>query len=177
MPTLNTTRRSSGQAAVEFIVCLILLLIVVIGMIHVATMGRASIYIHAAIRGRAGAEAMGGLTLGETPRNISDWEPGPDGIRYTADDRPVARNAGGIADALTERSAKHPDDWSRVDPDSLLSVSAIRLNNAETRLLSLVRGEDTIRIEIPSFIRQFIYDKGSVTVKEEVWMPLMGGLY
>ena len=166
---------AGGQAAVEFIVCLILFLLVITGIIHVANMGRASLYLHAAIRGRAGEEAMKSEGLGVSQRNISDWEPGPDGIRYTADDRPVHRGVGSLASALTEYSVRTTEDWSSVR-DSLLPVSAVCLNDSAP-LLSFAHGEDTIRVELSSVIRQLIYDKNDVAIREEVWMPVMGGLY
>jgi hypothetical protein len=33
------------------------------------------------------------------------------------------------------------------------------------------------RVPVDPFIRDFIYNKENVAVKEEIWMPLMGGLY
>jgi hypothetical protein len=178
MPTFTMRRSSSGQAAIEFIVCIILLLLIITGMIHVATMGRASIYIHAAIRGRAGERAMGGL-VGSSPRNISDWNPGADGVRYTADDVPAHGGAANIASDLTGYSVATPDDWSAVRRvhESLRPASAVRLHDTDMPFLRFAHGEDTIKIEISSVIRQLVYDKETVTVKEEVWMPMMGGLY
>jgi len=32
-------------------------------------------------------------------------------------------------------------------------------------------------VPVDPVLRQLVYDKDEVAIKEEVWMPLMGGLY
>jgi hypothetical protein len=144
-------------------------------MIHVANMGRASLLLHARLRGDAGEEAMRDGALWVSPPHISDWKPGTDGARYTADDRPV-HAASGIENTLTEYSARLPDDWTYVTDESLLPVSMIRLHKGSS-LLGFVHAEDTIRVALSRVIQQLAYGKEEVVIKEEVWLPLMGGLY
>lgn len=173
---MGLTSGRAGQAAIELITSLLLLLLVVAGMIHVANMGKASLYLHAALRGRAGERAMDEMFVGRTPRYISDWRAGADRVRYTADDTPVYGGALGVAYALTEASARTADDWSHVTPDTLLPVSAARLHQADIGLLSFSHAEETIYVELSSIIRQLIYDRPEVAIKESVWLPQMGGL-
>jgi hypothetical protein len=44
-------------------------------------------------------------------------------------------------------------------------------------LMGAVYESKTDRVEVDPFIRNFVYNKETVSVKEEIWMPLMGGLY
>jgi very-short-patch-repair endonuclease len=166
----------AGQAVIEFIVGLLLLLIVITGMIHVANMGRASLALHAILRGEAGKEAMNDGMIGTSPPHISDWSAGADKIRYTVDDTAEHSSALGISQALTEYSVQTPGDWTYV-ADSRLPASAIQLNNASMQLLSFAHEEGTVFVDLSSVIRQLIYNKEKVVIKEEVWMPIMGGLY
>jgi hypothetical protein len=43
--------------------------------------------------------------------------------------------------------------------------------------MGAVHQSQTDRVEVDPFIRNFAYNKEEVAVKEEIWMPLMGGLY
>jgi hypothetical protein len=43
--------------------------------------------------------------------------------------------------------------------------------------MGCVYESQTDRVEVDSFIRNFAYNKESVAVKEEIWVPLMGDLF
>lgn len=177
--TLARSNRS-GQASVEFVVGILLMLIVLTGIIHVSRMARTSLFLHAVLRGMAGKDAMGD-TSSVTPAYISDWEAGDDGVRYTADDRPVRNSTmlPATLDLLTRYSVEEPDDWNTIAADTRLPVSMFSLH--ATPLLATTVGfthtEETLHVPVDTVIRQLIYDKDKVSIKEEVWMPLMGGLY
>ena len=40
-----------------------------------------------------------------------------------------------------------------------------------------VEGDETVDVEVPSFLRENVYGKDSVKIHERVWMPLLGGLF
>lgn len=172
--------RQSGQAAVEFVVGLLLMLIVLAGIIHVCRMGRTSLFLHAVLRGDAGKEAMSQIAA-SSPAYIADWQEGADGIRYTADDQPV-RNAAMLPatlDLLTRDSVKNADDWSLIADDTRLPVSMFSLYATPimATTVGFVHSKETLHVPVDFVIRQLVYDKDEVAIQEEVWMPLMGGLY
>jgi hypothetical protein len=43
--------------------------------------------------------------------------------------------------------------------------------------LGFVHEEETLHVPVDPVIRRLVYGKDEVAIKEEVWMPLMGGLY
>lgn len=171
----------SGQAAIEFAASLLLVLLVLTGIIHMARLARTSLFLHAVLRSDAGERAMRDTTLAIAPSHISDWENGPDGIAYTADDQPVRRGTvvPGTLRMLSGYSVRSPDDWTHVAADSRLPVSMIRLhespNSATT--VGFAHADETLHVPVDRVIRQLVYDKDEVAIREEVWMPLMGGLY
>jgi len=171
----------SGQAAVEFIASLLLVLLVLTGIIHVARLARTSLFLHAVLRGDAGQRAMRESSLGSAPTHISDWKPGADDIRHTADDQPVHNGlvVPGTVGMLAGFSVRSASDWSFVSQDSRLPVSMIRLhespNSATT--VGFTHSEETLHVPVDRVLRELVYDKDEVSIKEEVWMPLMGGLY
>jgi len=169
-----------GQAAIEFCAALLLFLIVVSGMIHISRMARTSLFLQSVLRGDAGERAMLAGTLADAPAYISDWDAGADGERYTADDRPI-RNAALLPSTLSaigDYSVRNPGDWVFVAPDSRLPVSMIRLQESPSMAATLgfTSSEETLRVPVEKVIRQLVYDKDAVSIREEVWMPLMGGL-
>ncbi|MDD4101617.1 MAG: hypothetical protein PHU80_03180 [Kiritimatiellae bacterium] len=170
-----------GQAAIEFCAALLLFLIVTTGLLHISRLARTSLFLHAVLRGDAGERAMREGTLAEAPAYIADWNAGADGVRYTADDRPV-RNAAllpATLSAITAYSAHNPGDWSHVASDSRLPVSMIRLQDSPgmAAALGFTHASETLLVPVDPVIRQLVYDKDEVAIREEVWMPLMGGLY
>lgn len=178
--TLQKHRPRAGQASVEFAVGLLLMLIVLTGIIHVSRMGRTSLFLHAVLRGEAGKDAMSALSS-SSPAYISDWQEGSDGIRFTADDQPL-RNGTMLPSTLgllTQYSVENPDDWRYVAADTRLPVSMFSLYSSPimATAVGFVHAEETLHVPVDTVIRQLIYNKDVVTIKEEVWMPLMGGLY
>jgi len=179
--TKCTRRSAAGQAAVEFIASLLLVLLVLTGIIHVARLARTSLFLHAVLRGDTGRRAMRGGVLARAPTHISDWSPGADDIRHTADDQPV-RNGLAVLNAaqtLTDLSVRSDSDWTFVAQDSRLPLSMIRLRDSpnSATIVGFVHGEETLHVPVDHVLRELVYDKDDVAIKEEVWMPLMGGLY
>jgi len=171
----------SGQAAIEFVACLLLLLLVIAGTIHVNRMARTSLFLHSVLRGLSGKEAMESGSASVAPTYISDWQAGTDGDRYTADDTAVRNGAAlpSILGTLTRLSVKEESDWSAVVDKSVLPVSMATLQHSPvaSTVLGFVHREETLHVPVGTVIRQLVYDKDKVAIKEEVWMPLMGGLY
>lgn len=178
-PPLNNPR--SGQAAIEFVAGLLLLLIVLTGLIHVNRMARTSLFLHAVLRGNAGERAMESGALSIAPPYISDWSTGADGIPYTADDQPIRNTVmlSSTVNMFLDYSVKNSGDWSYVAPDTHLPVSMIRLSSspAAGALLGFTHAEEDLHVPVDTVIRQLVYGKDEVTIRESVWMPLMGGLY
>lgn len=173
--------RRAGQAAIEFIASLLLLLIIIAGLIHVNRMARTSLFLHSVLRGNAGEQAMQNTLASEAPEYISDWQPGEDGERYTADDQPVSSGARmpAILNTLTGYSVKDPDDWAYVTDASRLPVSMVTIQQSPVMATALgfSHEEETLYVPVDPVIRQLVYGKDEVAIKESVWMPLMGGLY
>lgn len=171
----------SGQASVELIAGIVLFLILVTGLIHVNRMARTSLFLHSVIRGMAGEQAMEDAAVSSAPKSISDWQAGTDGDRYTADDQPVINGVAqsSILNTLVDNSVKNQTDWDTVADKSKLSLSMISLHASPNLVTAVgfVHVEETLYVPVDSVIRQLVYDKDEVAIKEEVWMPLMGGLY
>ena len=179
-PSAHASHSRSGQAAIELAAGLLLLLIILTGLIHVNRMARTSLFLLSVLRGEAGEQAMADTAASVAPLYISDWEPGADKVRYTADDQPVRNGAvlPATLSTLTGYSVKNAVDWGYA-AGSRLPTSMVQLNSSPlmATTLGFIHREETLHVPVDPVIRQLIYGKDEVAIKEEVWMPLMGGLY
>lgn len=169
-----------GQAMIEFAAGLLVLLLIIIGFVHVSSMSLASLGIHGEIRAEAGLAAMQS-GMATTPEAISDWKSGTDEVRFTADDE-MERNQPASATVISQvvnHSVKRPQDWDVVVEKSLLPFSMVQLQQSPNLivLMGALHEQRIQRVPVDPFIRDFIYNKEDVAVKEEIWMPLMGDLY
>jgi len=174
------TPTENGQAMIEFAAGLLVLMLLIISFIHVSKLSLSSLGIHGEIRADAGMEAMQS-TLAVSPEAISDWESGKDETRFTADDERQKNQpaAASIIGAVVSHSAQAEADWQHVSEMSVLPFSMVTLEQSPnlTTLMGAVHQSKTDRVNVDAFIRHFVYNKETVAIKEEIWMPLMGGLY
>jgi len=181
MNAINKRMNMRGQASIELAVALVLLLIILTGIIHVGKMARTSLFLQSVLRGKAGLEAMNPGAISMTAEYVSDWDEGPDGIRYTADDQPAKNNMNlsMTFSSLCQHSVESPDDWQYISERTQLPVSMIKMNNSGmiATAIELTHQKEKLYVPVESVIRQLVYDKDDVAIEEEVWMPLMGGLY
>jgi hypothetical protein len=174
------TSRKSGQAMIEFAAGLLILLLIVIGFVHVSSLSLASLGIHGEIRAEAGLAAMQS-PMTDTPDAVSDWASGTDQVRFTADDEAQMNQpaAAAVIGQVVSHSVQQESDWDHVVDKSILPFSMIQLQQSPNLviLMGATHEEQIVRVPVDPFIRDFIYNKEDVAVKEEIWMPLMGGLY
>ena len=170
----------NGQAMIEFAAGLLVLLLLIIGFIHVSKLALSSLGIHGEIRAEAGMTAMQS-SLAVSPEAIADWESGKDETRFTADDEAQKNQpaAASIIGQVVARSVQAEGDWQRISEKSVLPFSMAKLSQSPNlvALMGCVYESETARVEVDSFIRNFAYNKESVAVKEEIWVPLMGVLF
>lgn len=179
-PPISAHNPRSGQAAAELAIGILLMAIVLFSLLFVGKMTSSSLYLHSLLRGEAGKRAMDS-SFSLAPRPIADWDAGEDEVRHTADDQPKNNSVmiSATLSMLTESSARTGDDWSHIMRDTRLPVSAATLHSASglTAMLGFVRAKATLDVPVDPMVQQLMYNKETVAITEEVWMPLMGGLY
>jgi hypothetical protein len=170
----------NGQAMIEFAAGLLVLLLIIIGFMHVSRLALSSLGIHGEIRAEAGMTAMQS-SLAVSPEAIADWESGKDETRFTADDEAQKNQpaSASIIGSVVSHSVQAEGDWQRFAEKSVLPFSMAKLSQSPNlvALMGCVYESQTDRVEVDPFIRNFAYNKESVAVKEEIWVPLMGDLY
>ncbi|MFZ4396626.1 MAG: hypothetical protein ACOYOU_13465 [Kiritimatiellia bacterium] len=173
----NRHNPRSGQAMIELMIGVITMLILLVGSVLFLLVSDAHTYIDSGIRGRTGFLAMSPLITEDIPRYIRTWLPGADGQRFTADDR--AECVAPLAvQMIARRSVQTEAQWRELD--DLRRPSSLRaLHETPVPLISM--GFIGIRrsavLPVPEFAQDLFYPNPTVTVQEDVWVPIMNGLY
>ena len=181
MKLKNNRDAHAGQASIELAVAIVLLLIIVTGLLHVNRMARTSLYLHSVLRGEAGTDAMHSGAVAQGADYISDWQAGADTLRHTADDRAI-RDSGNLSAtflSLVNHSVASADDWIYLSAQTRLPSSMIRLHDTPMihSVIEMTHEKERLYVPVEPVIQRLVYDKEEIPIEEEVWMPLMGGLY
>ncbi|MDD2600209.1 MAG: pilus assembly protein [Kiritimatiellae bacterium] len=173
--------KKKGQASIELAGALVLMLIIITGILHVSRMARTSLFLQSVLRGKAGERAMNPFATSSAAEYISNWDAGADGVQYTADDQPIKNsvNLSLTFTALSEHSVNSQDDWQYVVDHTRLPVSMVQLYNSTffSTAVEMTHERERLYVPVDPVIRELVYGKEDVAIEEEVWMPLMGGLY
>ena len=175
-PSLGPARRN-GQAFVELILGIIVIVMILAGGIQYLAVANAHRGLTTTVRGEAGARALSDLPELSTPSYIRTWDAGRDGIRHTDDDTPETTLPWTLY-TIADHSVRDVADWDRLDPlaraSPMLRMHESLLPTAELDLISVERSDTVV---VDPAVRTFIYDVPIVTVEHTVWLPLLGGLY
>lgn len=166
---------SSGSALVELAVGLIVLLVLLAGLVQVGTMTTAHTQTMIKARQLAGLGAMADSYVGSVGvQYIFDWSPGEDEVEYTVDDTAISttNSADSIAALM---NVAQPSLLSELVPFNTISMLGQSDNFANE--LFLLKGQNSDSIETLPLIRNLIYNKPSITVRSEVWLPWTKGIY
>ena len=167
-------RRSvSGQAMIEFVVAILLVVIVLAGLLQFVELAGIKGLLLAAIRREAGEQALGQrIVLGAAPVYILDWEAGADQIRHTADDtadRGLAGNT--LQAAVVDRSVANPADWSYLDDAHNTAIPVLHASPLPLGALGFIHADLEAEVTLLPAMRDWLIGKESITIGTELWFP------
>ena len=163
----------SGQAIVELVVALVVILVLVAGIIQVSWLGIHHSRAMGEARRLAGVKSMLDVSSFEGPRFIEACTVGDDGIALSRDDGATAEDPAVFTSGIVRYS--HPTDINVIRPDNPVSVMAG--SDLPQAMFGLVQGEKKDMIELMPIIRQLIYRADSVEVRGSAWMTWTKGIY
>jgi len=170
----------AGQAMIELMLGMILILILLAGTVQFLNVANAHTGMDATIRGQAGYLAMSPGPAENTPKYIQTWLPGPDGQPFTADDVAQLKspNTPNAIAVIANESVVAPADWTVLD--TLSNTPSLEVLSQEAGFLTalgFVDVSEAATVPVSDLAQSLFYSSQSVTVKEDVWMPIMSGLY
>lgn len=162
-----------GQALVEFVVALVVIMVLVAGTLQISLMGVRHSRLMAEARREAGQKAMQDVSSFSGPQYIGECTVGPDGIAYTRDDDATAGDSGAFVVGVVGYA--QPTELDTIRPGS--PVSAIADTAFPQLMFGLVQGEKTENLPLIPVVRELIYRKDAVELKGSAWMTWTKGLY
>ena len=162
-----------GQAIVELVAALVVILILVAGTIQISWLGVRHSTLMEEARREAGQKAMSDASSFAGPKFISACTVGQDDIAFSRDDD---ANDGDIGDlTVGVVNYAHPDDLYRVKRDN--TVSAVAKSSFPQYMFGLVQGEKKDSVDLIPAVVKLIYRKDSVELKGSAWMTWTKGIY
>ena len=168
----------SGQAMIELMLGVIMILILVAGGVQLADIMRHHSAIDARIRGDAGVIAMSPLLFLDTPDYILTWDGGRDRQRFTADDRRVPGDPAAIKNIADHTARQGSQDWGVfLGLHQPSSIEALHQTPVPMMALGFVGVRCTVQVPVSDIVQELVYASPEVKEQEDCWMPVMRGLY
>lgn len=166
----------SGQAIIEFAVGLVAVLVLIAGLLQIASLSAARTEAMVEARRNADSMAMLGIDVYEPSPFISSWQAGPDRKEYTRDDEFTVGDVPGFQSTIVLRAVSDPSEWDIMAAFPRNDVSALR-GAGVSPIFGLVKGESSQTFDVLPAFRKLIYDARTITIRARVWMTRTRGIY
>lgn len=161
-----STNRRCGQAMLEMVVAMVVIMVIVTGLLHIARLGMAHTEAMHEARQQAGEHAMRETLVFSDASLIRDWDAGADGARYSRDDIALDAVAADFRQAIP--AVAEPDALNVLLPAN--PVSTIAAQPSPQILFRLVRGDAVRYVDPAPVFRNLIYAADSIDLVGEAWM-------
>jgi hypothetical protein len=177
----SANRNRNGQALIEFIVGLVVVVVLFAGLMQLTTLTRLHTETMVQARREAGERAMsqigGSYQTASSAEYIKAVEEGDDGRPYSADDDIEKGNPFTFDEMIVSRAAENSLEWSILDNAPADEIADLHGNGDPASLFGLVRGDEDVSVPVISAVQSLLYDSDTIDIEVEVWMALTEGLY
>jgi len=163
----------SGQAIVELVVALVVILILFAGSIQICTLGVSHSRLMMMARREAGQKAMSEQSSFAGPLFIAACTPGNDGIAFSRDDGTVPGDPALLQVGIVDYA--HPEELNQLRTNN--PVSAMANSSFPQDLFGLVEGSATKNVPLIPIVRELLYNKDSIDLQGKAWMTWTKGIY
>lgn len=168
------SERQAGQAMAELVIALLVIVVVISGLTQFIQLSNEKETMMGDLRGEAGVAAIDGSAAASTPKYIVNWQEGGDEMRHTGDDSYTTGSFNSrLGTDVLDRSVNNESDWSYISSAANKDIYNLRTAPGSSAALGFVRRSEKKTIELMPAIKEFILDRDSITVGEEIWMPIM----
>jgi hypothetical protein len=170
----------SGQAMIEVLVGIVALIVLIAGLLQVASLSSGQTGTMVTARKKAGDNAMNGGEVASVPDYIKDWQVSSDKKHYTADDTFSPADANQFEGTIIEHAAIDSSGWTiyidSIPPDHNM-FTTIHKSGTPQYDLGLVEGHDSTNVYLLPVIQDLVYGADSITIDSKVWMTWTTGIY
>lgn len=170
-----TKRRHAGQAMVEMVAGLLVLLVLLVGLLQIGRLTIAHNQVMVAARTQADERARSGQRVdgGLASAYLLNMHPGHDNVFYSQHDTPVSGPHEPVSRAVL-RPARLPalQSYAGITP-----LHAVERSQHLTDSFRWVRGRQrSARIPVYPVMRRWVVRDEHLQLEHEVWLPWLGGL-
>ncbi|MDZ4198208.1 MAG: hypothetical protein U1E27_02885 [Kiritimatiellia bacterium] len=167
--TGTVPRRKGGQAIIELAIAMIAVMVLLAALLQLGLLTREQENSMQEARGRADEEALAAVYRypSAMPEDLRGWQPGPDRIAHSRDDRSIAGNSEGLREEIIAVSM--PDDLNaRISGNR---ISTLMRTGQMAMEFDLVSGRADARVvPLLPLTQRLFYDADSLSLENDVWM-------
>jgi hypothetical protein len=162
---------------IELMTGLIGLMVLIAGLLQVASLTKARTDAMVEAREEAGRRALGNAALSQSADYIRDIEVGPDGRTYSYDDTHTRASGGPFHDIIVDRAVRNASQWQILEDANNKSFSALNNAGSPVATFGLVKGEAHRTIQLRPAVRSLIYRAEQINIQCDVWSTWTRGVY
>jgi hypothetical protein len=163
----------AGQAIVELIVALVVLLVVIGGVITLGRLSRAQTVAMREARRVAGVAALSDAAPFSGPLYIEERTAGGDAVTYSRDDGTTAGEAADFQNRVV--SYGEPEALGEALPGN--EVSVLYGTAFPQFMFSFTHGEHDVTVTNMPIVRHTMYNAETIQVHGEAWLTWTKGIY
>ena len=181
IPSANTSK--SGQAMVEVMVGMVVILVLISSILQIASMCRAHTDVMVEAREKAAELCMfelpPGIDIISDAEYIGDWYEGDDQRRLSRDDENDTGDTTAFQSLVVDKSVNDAGGWDVIDGVPNNRISRLRSDPMVISSFGLVKGRatDSAKLDMLPAFRHLVYEADSIEVEATAWMTLCKGVY
>ena len=181
IPSANTSK--SGQAMVEVMVGMVVILVLISSILQIASMCRAHTDVMVEARAKAAERCMfelpPGIDIISDAKYIGDWYEGDDQRRLSRDDENDTGDTTAFQSLVVDKSVNDAGGWDVIDGVPNNRISRLRSDPMVISSFGLVKGRatDSAKLDMLPAFRHLVYEADSIEVEATAWMTLCKGVY
>jgi hypothetical protein len=162
---------------IEVLVGIVALIVLIAGLLQVASLSAGQTGTMVTARKKAGDNAMNGGQVASVPDYIKDWQVSSDKKHYTADDTFSPADANQFEGTIIEHAAVDSSGWTIIDSVPHNRFTIIHKSGTPQYDLGLVEGHDSTNVYLLPVIQELVYRADSIKIDSKVWMTSTKGIY
>ena len=172
---MKSQTNKDGQALTEFIVGLVAIMVLVAGLVQIASITKAHTDAMFSARKEAGQLSMQDGTLLSASLFIKDWKENDDEKRYTKDDSATTDSLMKFNNDIVEYASDSADGWSIMNNAKYDAIPNLR--NSTGVQFGMVRGNAGSSVDLLPIFQKLIYAAPEIDLECTVWMTWTKGIY
>lgn len=174
---MDTKDQKRGQAVIEFVISLVVLMVLFAGILQGISLSRARTETMIQARRSAGSAALQQVGVLPVPHYIGQWQVGPDETRYTRDDTFTPADPTAFQQTVINAAVAQPADWQVLEQAPTRHLHRLRIHPSPVAYFGMVREVQTETVPLFSATQRLLYNATEIEIESEVWMTWTHGLY